>query len=164
MQGAWKRRCSAVRKHTVSMADPALSHERGAITSQMGGRSATAVTLNRLSRLFRVSPNLYYSLMDFLTTGGDAAAYRSLGTNCTGVCIWAGGGGGVILSCSSFLAWSVKSARSTLEILSTDSAFADVCVWIHCNSGVTSGRPFDWGCPLVRNACRNGSGGCCHSG
>ena len=105
------------------MADPALSHERGAITSQMGGRSATAVTLNRLSRLFRVSPNLYYSLMDFLTTGGDAAAYRSLGTNCTGVCIWAGGGGGVIcpaapssLGVSSLLGRRWKYCRLILRL------------------------------------------------
>ena len=45
--------------------------------------------------------------------------------NCTGVYGWAGGGGGMILSLSSFLAWSVASARSTLERESTVPACED---------------------------------------
>ena len=57
--------------------------------------------------------------------------------NCTGVYIWARGGGGMIIFRRSFLDWSVAPARSALERALTASVFADVWSRSQCKSGVT---------------------------
>ena len=67
------------------MADQSLSFERGVITSQMGGRSAGAVTLHSIRRLLSMSPLLYSALTTCLVAGGGSAASGGLGRNCTGV-------------------------------------------------------------------------------
>ena len=119
--------------------------------SQMGGRSAAAVTFQSLSRLFSVSPHLSLALMDCLTTGGGAAASDVWGINCTEVWIWDGFGGGVILSLISYLAWSFAYSRLMLERASTALAYAEFWARSQCKSGVTlCYRPKDAALAMIR--------------
>ena len=73
-----------------------------------------------------MSPHLSSALMACLVSGGGAYASGDLGRNFTGVCGWDGGGGGMILSLKSFRAWSVASARLTLERSLTVPVCTDV--------------------------------------
>ena len=91
---AWKWRFSTVLQHAYYIADQSLSLERGAITSQLGGRSAVAVTFHSLRRLRKMTSHPSLAPMAGLAGGGAAVAGRALGRNCTGMWIKAGVGGG----------------------------------------------------------------------
>ena len=78
-------------RHAASIADQALSLERGAITSQMGGRSTAAATVHILRILHMSSPHLSSALMASFARGGADVVGSGLGRNCTGVCIGVGG-------------------------------------------------------------------------
>ena len=92
--GDRKRRCSIVLRHATSISNQALSLERGAITSQMGGRSVVMVKLHIERRLRRLFPYLSLTQTVELAEGGAAVDGGGRGRKCTRVCIGTGGGGG----------------------------------------------------------------------